>query len=163
MRYLIPALLLICACAGPGREAKPAPESGPAAVSRAQLQGLRWLEGRWATERNAYLTTYLEFSFTSDTSLQVRLYESRRFQVPYNTFEVVLDHGRLRARSGTREWVAMRVDSSRMHFVATGRDVYEGLGISRLDEDRARLHITWRFESGGVERRRVAVRRVRPG
>jgi hypothetical protein len=162
MRHLIAGLLLLSACAGAGRQEKPATTSGPAAVSRAQLQGLRWLEGRWATERNAYLTTYMEFSFTSDTSLQVRLYESRRFQVPYNAFTVVLEDGRLRARSGTREWIAMQVDSTGMHLVATGQDVYEALGISRIDEERARLHITWRFESGEVERRRVAVRRVSP-
>ena len=159
MRLPVLALLLLSACAGAGSQSNPSASPGPAPVSREHVQGLRWLEGRWATERNAYLMTYLQFSFTSDTSLQLQLFESRGFMAPYNTFEVSLIDGRLRARSGVREWVATLVDSNGMHFVSTGRDVYEALGISRLDHDRARIDITWRYESGQAEKRSVTARR----
>ena len=159
MRHRLAAVLLLAACAGGGRQSgSTAPV--PATVSREHLLGLRWLEGRWATERNAFLTTYLEFSFSSDTSLQLRLFESRDFAVPYNTFALSMSEGRLRAHSGSREWLATQVDSNGMHFVSTGRDVYERLGISRLDPDRARIDIRWRFESGQKETRSVTARRV---
>ena len=159
MRMPFVALVLLSACAGGGSQGSSAASPIPATVSRDHIRNLCWLEGRWATERNAYLMTYLDFSFTSDTSLQLRLFESREFMVPYNTFEVLLTDGRLRARSGVREWMATRVDSSGMHFLSAGGDVYEALGMSRLNDDRARIEITWRFESGQAERRAVTARR----
>ena len=163
MRQAVAALLLLPACVGPGRQARAIAAATPAPVSREQVQALRWVEGRWTTERNAYLTTYLDFSFTSDSTIQLRLFESREFMVPYNTFEITLAEGGLRARSGSREWTATRVDTNGMHFIATARDVYQALGIRRLDHERARLDITWRHESDQVEKRSVIIRRFGRG
>jgi len=160
MRHRLAAALLLAACAGAGRQTGSTDAPVPATVSREHLRALQWLEGRWATERNAYLTTYLEFTFTSDTSLQLRLFESRAFTDPYNTFALAMTGGRLLARSGSREWLATRLDSTGVRFVSTGGDVYEGLAIRRLDPDRARIEIRWRFESGQAETRTVTARRV---
>jgi hypothetical protein len=159
MRTAMLWTLLVMACGG-GRP----PPSWPiatdgAVVSAGTFRSLRWLEGRWVADDDAVLPAYIAYRFDSDTSLAFLTYDSGSFATPLESVSVVLAGGRLRARAGEREWVAVAVDSASVSLASVTRDVFEEFTVTRISRDAARLRVRWRYESGKAATHATRVRR----
>jgi hypothetical protein len=133
------AALAAAACGPPPRApAAPAPAPPAAApqaaarLTRADLRGLRWIEGSWRGSGAGQAPFYERYRFVDDSTLVVDSFADSTLAPVGESTRFELRGGRLGNAGTAVRWVASRLDARSVDFVPVAG---------------ARNTFTWRYES----------------
>jgi hypothetical protein len=115
-----------CRQPGPGEgpaddEAPAAPAPTPAAVTPADFQSLRWLEGQWRGTGDEVAPFYEGYFFVTDTSIRAVMYSDSTLGEVADSSEIVLSGGTLISRGAGSESVATEIDGEHVRFESPPR------------------------------------------
>lgn len=109
----------------PGASATP-PAAGageplaPARVSRADLAGLRWLEGRWRGSGGSYPAFYEQYAFSGDSAIVKRGYPDSTFATPGDSSVIRLRGDSLLSESERTRYLAIALAADSVVFAPLG-------------------------------------------
>jgi hypothetical protein len=148
-RLLILALTVFPACrpAERAREVDTPGSAAPAAVTAAQFQTLRWLEGTWRGTGEGVSPFFERYRFVDDSTI-------RRYTYVDSSFAQISDSGTTALRGAgvtggdpEPEWQVTSVDSTGWHFESL-REAGRGFTWSRIRDGTWTARLVWRDAQG---------------
>lgn len=142
----------LVACERAKTETATPPAVTPLAVTSAQFQQLRWLEGRWHGSGGGVDNFFEGYRWVDDSTIRKYDFADSTFSAPTDSSEIRLRDGVARSGSSTTSWVVVALDSIEVKF-APERGASNAFSWRRNGASAWTARLTW--DSAGIARERV--------